>query len=318
MPDNGGIALPQHIQNFVSEIDGRLSAAGETLPQAIAERELYFRVSLLGACNLDCPFCHNEGGPREWKLGVKFAVEAMRKAYEVGFRRVQFTGGEPLLHPEVVRFVSEARLIFDAVGITTNGVFLEGKIDRLIQAGITNIHVSLQPEIVRDPDTDGNWKMPNWLASVLEVASEGKFKLRLNLPVPADEIRRVMEFLADASVSNCDVRVFSLLPDESPKPESYDYEKLEMLVQQENERRKAMGSPARLFFRGYRAPTGIRCAGCEAYDRCREQSHSLRLGADRVFRPCLATRRWDLSADGPNLLQTMKVATLLAIDYTWH
>ena len=57
---------------------------------------------------------------------------------------------------------------------------------------------------------------------------------------------------------------------------------------------------------------------CEAYAGCKEQSRSLRLGADRVLRPCLASRKWDIAFVHPDSLgQNLSEAALLSIDYTW-
>ena len=64
-------------QVILARIHNRLAERGHTLNDAIAERSLYFRISLVGACNLSCPFCHNEGAPTTGKIKREDVDEAI-------------------------------------------------------------------------------------------------------------------------------------------------------------------------------------------------------------------------------------------------
>jgi GTP 3',8-cyclase len=298
-------------------INRRLAERGETLARAIRQRGLYFRVSLLGVCNLSCPFCHNEGGPQKGKLDLEFALRAIIIARELGFERVQFTGGEPLLHPLVAEFVARSRKIVSDVGITTNGTYLPTKLASLVASGLSRIHISLQSEALRSqPDADC-WTIPSWLDPVLELGRGGVLKVRLNLPVPNSDLEIARAFLIELAPFNCDVNLFSILPQNGHAAGSNSSVDLEKLAADENERRRSHLIDGRILVRGYRPPTGIRCTDCVDRDSCREQSHSLRLGADSVLRPCLATRRWDISITDENLRSGLKAASVLALDYAW-
>lgn len=300
----------------VDSIRARLCEQGQGLADAIQRRNLYFRVSILGSCNLDCPFCHNEGGPGKGKLDLAFAGRAIRIASALGFNRTQFTGGEPLLHPRVAEFVSVASEIMPDVGITTNGVYLPKRLDALVEAGLSRIHISLQAEALRDPPSATDWSVPAWLGPVLELSRRGTISVRLNVPVPLNDIGVARAFLPDMRRFGCDLNLFSILPsDEEQPPSSADV--LVQVADAENEWRAAHTVPGRVLVRGYRAPSGIRCDTCRAKPRCMEQSHSLRLGVDRILRPCLATREWDLQATIEHLDTQMESAALLALDYAW-
>jgi GTP 3',8-cyclase len=301
----------------VALISNHLLDRAETIAQAIQKRELYFRISLVGACNLHCPFCHNEGGPEKGKLKVPFVVRATRIAHELGFRRVQFTGGEPLLHPRVADFVAAVRQIMPDIGITTNGTYLPDKFDALLAAGLSRIHVSLQAEALRTSTESDHWAIPSWLSPVLERGRKGIIKVRLNLPVPMDDLAAAHLFLTELSLFGCDVNLFSILPRSGVHDQQYTSSSLEEIAAEENYRRLSNNISGRIIVRGYRAPSGIRCASCADKLMCKEQSHSLRLGVDRILRPCLATRKWDIQTTEENLWLEMKAATLLALDYTW-
>ena len=301
----------------MSAIRSRLQDSGTTLAGAIEQRDLYFRVSLVGACNLSCAFCHNEGAPTRGKLDLGAAGAAFRAAAEVGFRRVQLTGGEPLLRPDVAAFVAEARRSFDDVGVTTNGVYLPRRIDGLIEAGLRRIHVSLQTESLALAGSQERWDIPDWLQPAIAKATEARIDVRVNLPVPADRLPQAEAFLGRLQTVGVSAKVFSVLPEGEVKGADAEAYPLQHLADMVDRFQPARHAGSSVVMRGYRAPAGLRCSTCADHARCMEQSHSLRLGSDLVLRPCLATRRWDsvLDPDAPE--RSIAEAALLAIDYVW-
>lgn len=300
----------------IAEIRRRLEGQGATLAEAIAERDLYFRVSLVGACNLSCVFCHNEGAPKEGKIKLEDVEVAIGAAVRAGFTRVQFTGGEPLLRPDVAEFVRLGRTFVDDVGVTTNGVYLPRRIDGLLDAGIARIHVSLQTESLIGAGSEERWGIPDWLAPTVDLASAGHFRLRVNLPVPAHTMPQAEAFLYDITASGIDVKVFAVLPEGEVREEEYPLADLEAIVERVNSSRQGEERGS-VLLRGYRPPEGVRCSTCPDRPRCMEQSHSLRLGADLTLRPCLATRGWDSPLDRESLDESVTTAALLALDYRW-
>jgi len=310
-------SLPQEkhdaVAEAVSAIEQKLFTQKKTLAEAINERNLYFRVSLVGGCNLSCAFCHNEGAPPKGMIDQSACFLAIKHSHELGFRRIQFTGGEPLIHPKVETYVSEARKTFADVGITTNGTYLLQKLDFLIEAGMTRLHVSLQAESLRVHD---RWLPPAWLKRVLRISSETGIRLRLNLPVPANEIEQAQQFLRVTARYGCDIQVFSILPN-NERQSVYPIDRLYSMIAEENQRRTRESLSGIVSIRGYRPPNGLRCVMCCSFDLCREQSHSLRLGADLILRPCLASRAWDVKLTSGVMLDQIKRAALLALDYTW-
>jgi cyclic pyranopterin phosphate synthase len=301
----------------LEEIVRRLASRGENLRQAIEKRDLYFRVSLVGGCNLRCPFCHNEGAPAVGQADLTFTCQAMAAAYEVGFRRIQFTGGEPLLHPKVALFVEKARGLFTDVGITTNGTFLPKHLESLVRSKITRIHVSLQAQELQQWGDADEWGIPQWLGGLLELSRSGLLNVRLNMPVPADQVGEAFRFLRDLARFACDVKVFAILPEGSVSSRDYPLWALQSAVEEENQRRVLSGEGGHILLRDFSVPSGIRCNECPDRSRCKEQSHSLRLGADRLLRPCLATRRWDASLEEGDVYRQIRDAALLSLDYIW-
>lgn len=306
----------------VAAVRSRLQAQSVTLGQAIRSRDLYFRVSLVGACNLSCAFCHNEGAPNRGKIRLSDFELAVRAAAAVGFSRIQLTGGEPLLRPDVADFVRVASAHSPDVGITTNGVYLPDRLHSLTETPLRRLHISLQTESLIDAGSAEEWGVPSFLDAAMAAAGAGSFAIRLNLPVPADSLGPAERFLRRLTREGADVKVFSVLPSRMPisdlvsrPPAAYPLGELEEMVNRLN----AAGGSGRgaVQLRGFRPPAGIRCGSCRSRALCKEQSHSLRLGSDLVLRPCLATRDWDAPFDASDAEGCVTEAALLALDYRW-
>ena len=82
------------------------------------------RISLTPKCNLSCIYCHREGerSPRD-QLSAEEIGEILRVAAELEIRSVKFTGGEPLLRPDLLEII---RSVPDSMesSLTTNGTLL--------------------------------------------------------------------------------------------------------------------------------------------------------------------------------------------------
>lgn len=62
-----------------------------------------------------------------------------------GINKIRFTGGEPSLRsdlPEIIHQVNQFNQI-NSIGITSNGILLKRRLKNLIQAGLTNLNLSL-------------------------------------------------------------------------------------------------------------------------------------------------------------------------------
>lgn len=99
-------------------------------------------------CNLGCRECHyahsdqpgfslNQIGHMQPRIFRKFIDEIP------GNPIVSFTGGEPLLHPQVIDFISYAKQKGRFCTLVTNGWCLESKADQLCEAGLDLLTVSV-------------------------------------------------------------------------------------------------------------------------------------------------------------------------------
>lgn len=98
------------------------------------------------ACNNRCVFCAQGEKRREVGLiAPKEVVRRMREAWRPG-SGIVLTGGEPTIRRDLVELVKHARTIgYSPIQIQTNGRMLsyEGLVERLIEAGVTEISPAL-------------------------------------------------------------------------------------------------------------------------------------------------------------------------------
>jgi MoaA/NifB/PqqE/SkfB family radical SAM enzyme len=104
-------------------------------------------ISVTNVCNAACDFCNfsrdkKKAGPRRYLDPDAFAraLPVLRRRH---IRYVTFQGGEPLVHPGIVSLVASATEAGMQCGLITNGWFLPRYIDRLAQAGLRRLLVSI-------------------------------------------------------------------------------------------------------------------------------------------------------------------------------
>lgn len=105
------------------------------------------RVSIVANCNMRCIYCHNEGqgdfAVRRLSLDqVRMVVE---RALPYGVRKVRLTGGEPLLHPQILDICTmlKRELSVPSVGVNTNGTRLPVLIEMYQRGLLDQIVVGL-------------------------------------------------------------------------------------------------------------------------------------------------------------------------------
>ena len=107
-------------------------------------------LDLTNRCNLRCPVCFanaNEAGyVYEPDLEtIKFQLAVLRDQKPVGAAAVQFSGGEPTIHPHFLEAVSLARELGIAqVQVATNGILLAKKPElaqQMFEAGMNTVYL---------------------------------------------------------------------------------------------------------------------------------------------------------------------------------
>ena len=109
----------------------------------------YLRVSITDRCNYRCIYCKPEEQfefiPHEEILRYEEIVEIIEEAVNLGVTKVRITGGEPLARKGVVGFIKKLREIkkLEDISLTTNGFFLSEYAEKLKDAGLDRVNISL-------------------------------------------------------------------------------------------------------------------------------------------------------------------------------
>jgi MoaA/NifB/PqqE/SkfB family radical SAM enzyme len=103
--------------------------------------------SITNICNAACDFCGFARdktliGPARYVDAVAYS-RALPILHRRGIRYLTLQGGEPLVHPEVIRLVSQTAATGISCAIITNGWFLSRYIKSLAAAGLCQLIVSL-------------------------------------------------------------------------------------------------------------------------------------------------------------------------------
>lgn len=116
---------------------------------SFGRKHTYLRISVTERCNLRCTYCMPEEGvllsPRDQILTFEEIERLARIFVRNGVDKIRLTGGEPLVRKNFEELAERIGAIegLRSFALTTNGMLLSKKIDRLRAAGVDQINISL-------------------------------------------------------------------------------------------------------------------------------------------------------------------------------
>ena len=146
------------------------------------------RVSLTDRCNLRCAYCMPPEG-LDWLPGADVLTdEEMVRLITIGVERlgittVRLTGGEPLLRKNLELLVADIAALSPApeIALTTNGIGLAARAEKLAVAGLKRINISLD---TLDPETfvrlSRRRRLPDVLAGIAAARAAGLNPVKIN------------------------------------------------------------------------------------------------------------------------------------------
>lgn len=177
----------------------------------------YLRLSLTERCQQKCAYCGKSEGKclRERELPTAAVLRIARVCASLGFRKIRFTGGEPLLRrdlPEIIAGVAATKA-YDDIALTTNGQLLAEQARTLREAGLRRVNISLD-----SLDAQRYARMTGGVLSKTLAGIEAAFAQRLT-PVKLNVVllrgendRELDDFLALARAYPLDLRFIELMP----------------------------------------------------------------------------------------------------------
>ncbi len=186
----------------------------------------YLRVSVTERCNFRCLYCMPEKPfswmPRENLLSFEELFKFIRIAIDGGVSKIRITGGEPLLRYDLDSFV---RMIHDYkpdidLALTTNGYLLPETAQRLKDAGLKRINISLDS---LKPAVAAQIAQKNVLAKVLEgidKALDLDFGVKINMvPLKGINDSEILDLLEYARERGIRIRFIEYMENAHAKDE---------------------------------------------------------------------------------------------------
>lgn len=96
-------------------------------------------------CNLRCRHCYSSSGPAaKTRLDPALVCEALTDAAALGYQVAAFSGGEPLLQPDIWEMLAHARAVGLRTALTTNGTLIStDEIAARLRSTVDSLAVSL-------------------------------------------------------------------------------------------------------------------------------------------------------------------------------
>jgi molybdenum cofactor biosynthesis enzyme MoaA len=95
-------------------------------------------------CNFKCPYCRGLNGDANRTLSFEEIEKGLSIWVAGGLKNVRFSGGEPTVHPDLlkaVEFCSEHGV--ERIAVSSNGFMPQKKYDDLLGAGVNDFSISL-------------------------------------------------------------------------------------------------------------------------------------------------------------------------------
>ncbi|MFC7007857.1 GTP 3',8-cyclase MoaA [Halalkalicoccus salilacus] len=186
------------------------------------------RISLTDRCNFDCVYCHNEGlgdtrgpmDPQDDEMSADEVVRFLEVVSEFGVGKVKFTGGEPMLRDDLEEIIRRTPDSME-VSMTTNGTFLPGRAEGLVEAGLSRVNVSqdaLDPQEFAEITKSGAYDRV--LEGVQAALDAGLDPVKLNMVVfehTAGYVPEMVEHVAEND--GLQLQLIQYMPELTGKPE---------------------------------------------------------------------------------------------------
>ncbi len=118
---------------------------GEVVPKKASERRPIVVWNITRACNLKCVHCYNDSSTRASdEVSTDEAKKVLDGLVDFGVPSVLFSGGEPLMRPDLFELIEYATGLGLRAVISTNGTLIKADMaKRLKQYGVSYVGISL-------------------------------------------------------------------------------------------------------------------------------------------------------------------------------
>ncbi|HIF51294.1 MAG TPA: pyrroloquinoline quinone biosynthesis protein PqqE, partial [Thiotrichaceae bacterium] len=159
---------------------------------------LWLLAELTYRCPLQCPYCSNPLEIAKYKdeLSTEDWVRVMQQARKMGATQLGFSGGEPLVRPDLEELIQEARGMGYYTNLITSGVGMdEARIKRFKDAGLDHIQISFQASNEELNNFLGGTKTFEHKKEMARIVKEYEYPMVLNIVIHRKNIDQMRDIL---------------------------------------------------------------------------------------------------------------------------
>lgn len=169
----------------------------------------YARISITDRCNLYCTYCrpdHEEKLSHEDILRYEEILRLCKILTKIGIDKFKITGGEPLVRKGCAGFIHELKKMdgVNKVTLTTNAVLLARDLDKLAEAGIDGINVSLdfmdREKYKKITGYDGYEQVMKAVKEAVYMGLNVKINAVLTEKTTMEDIQKFIDYIKDHNI----------------------------------------------------------------------------------------------------------------------
>src|SRR5271155_9213 len=186
----------------------------------------YLRISVTERCNLRCLYCMPEEGvplsPPAHILTTPEIVYLSELFVSQGVNKIRLTGGEPTVRKDIVDLMRQIGQLRSSglkeLCLTTNGISLHGKLDSMVESGLTAVNLSLDTldpfQFTLMTRRNGHEAVMRSINRILEMNKLGAgIKLKINCVVMRGmNEREILPFVELGRENDLEVRFIEYMP----------------------------------------------------------------------------------------------------------
>lgn len=179
----------------------------------------YLRISVTESCNLKCIYCIDDNNIlntcNKNILSDDEILKIVKQCEVLGIKKIRITGGEPLVRKNIENLIYEINSIdgIEEIYITTNGVLLNDKLEKLKSSGLTGVNISLDSlKKDRFKELTRFDKLSEVLTSIDKALDLG-LKVKINTVIVNDINKdEIIDFVNLSKDKNLNIRFIELMP----------------------------------------------------------------------------------------------------------
>jgi len=175
-------------------------------------------------CNLKCSYCYYLHKVNDPFIDSEIIYDQILKAKSLGFKKIEFSGGESSIHPDFIKWVQFCTDNNLECSMLSNGYSID--LENSVNAGLSEILFSIHGYEETHNNVTKNSKSYKKLINSIKKANQLGVRVRLNIIIhdffKEDDLEKVLEDLKEV-----DVYQFNFLPINTWDDAKKYFEKLE-------------------------------------------------------------------------------------------